>query len=285
MLNTLNPYLALEGVNGGTPCYYAGSPDASCTAPAGGDPGAVIANPYYGSKITGAQLKAQFPLTAFYPTYANYFPYGLQAGDASTIIPPNVFSGYLSWKHHKLQATLTGNLWEGQSYGAPVEIAGIDPRSCIANQGAIGVVPGSQLGDYQTCSSSIAIPNPYTGQFDGIGQYRDPWELNLGAQIGYDLSPRVHASLLLANILNRCFGGSKEPWTTAYPPNNVICAYDPNGGYVGNTPGAGYFYGNSPHDAVNGTAGYPKVFDQAYAPGANQISSPFQAYFQLQVRL
>jgi len=281
MKSTLDPFLSLEGVNGGSPCYNNGVGEA-CPATLGPND---IANPYYNSKITQAQIDAQFPLTGFYPTFANYFPYGLQAGDGSTIIPPNVFSGYLSFKHQKLQATLTGNLWEGQSYGAPVEVAGLDPRSCSFNQDAIGVVAGSANADYQTCSSSIAIPNPYTGKFDNVGQYRDPWEFNLGAQIGYDITPKVHASLLLANLYNRCFGGSKEPWTAAYAPNRVICGYYPNSTYLGNTPGAGYFYGSDPHDAVNGTTGYPKVFDQVYAPGSNQISSPFQAYFEVQVKL
>jgi hypothetical protein len=85
--------------------------------------------------------------------------------------------------------------------------------------------------------------------------------------------------------LNACFGGSAEPWTAAYPPNSVICAYTESPAFVGIQPGAGYFYGNSPHAAVNGTTGYPKVFDQAYEAGTFQISSPFQAYFQIHVRM
>ena len=148
-----------------------------------------------------------------------------------------------------------------------------------------GIVPGSQLADYQTCGSSIAIPNPYTGQFDGIGQYRNPWEFNLGAQISYEITPRVQATVALANILNACFGGSAEPWTAAYPPNCLICAYARKRPYVGIQPGAGYFYGSSPQSPANGTTGYPKVFDQAYDPGTFQISSPFQAYFQINVRM
>jgi hypothetical protein len=104
-------------------------------------------------------------------------------------------------------------------------------------------------------------------------------------QIGYDVAPNVHATLLMANIYNQCFGGSAEPWTKAYAPNRFICAYTPNPGYIGITPGEGYFYGSSPHDPVNGTAGYPAIFDQAYAPGTNQIAAPFQAYFELSVRI
>ena len=133
---------------------------------------------------------------------------------------------------------------------------------------------------------------PGDGKFDGIAQYREPWEFNLGAQIGYDITPRIHATAQLANIYTQCFGGSAEPWTAAYAPNSVICGYFPNTSYLNwspgekyNTAGSGYFYGNSPHQAVNGTTGYPKLFDQAYVPGTSQIASPFQVFVTVQVRL
>jgi hypothetical protein len=285
LLNALKPFVSLEKVNGGSPCYHFGNP-INCSARQ------AVYNPYYNFRFTNAQLASEFPLTAFYPTYANYFPNGLNEGDGSTIIPPNVLAGFVSYKHNRFQITATGNLWEGTQYGSPAEFAGFDPRSCIRNQGQLGIVPGSKYGDYQTCYSEISIPNPVTGTFDNIGQYREPWEFNLGAQIGYDITPRIHATAMFANIMTACFGGSSEPWTAAYPPNGVICGYYPNTSYLGwspgeayNTAGAGYFYGNSPHESVNGTAGYPKIFDQAYAPSTSQIASPFQVYVTVDVRL
>ncbi|HEY1681833.1 MAG TPA: TonB-dependent receptor [Candidatus Tumulicola sp.] len=285
LLSALKPFVSLEKINGGAQCYANGKPENCKKSDA-------VYNPYYKFTYTNAELASQYPLTAFYPTYANYFPDGLNDGDGSTIIPPNVFAGFLSYKHNRFQITATGNLWEGTQYGSPAEFAGYDPRSCIYNQGQLGIVPGSKYGDYQTCASEISIPNPVTGKFDGIAQYREPWEFNLGAQIGYDITPRIHASAMFANIMTACFGGSAEPWTAAYPPNGVICGYYPNSEYLGwspgeayNTAGAGYFYGNSPHQSVNGTAGYPKIFDQAYAPSTSQIASPFQVYMTVQVRL
>lgn len=300
MLNALKPFTSLEKINGGSPCYYQGVGLPSCTKAVkiGSQvvpPSAFVYNPYYGFTYTDAGLAAQYPLDGFYPAYANFFP-GVYAatslGDASTIIPPNVFAGFLSYKHDKLQVTLSGNLWEGTQYGSPVDVQGFDPRSCLANQGQIGVVPGSQNGDYQTCSLNIAIPNPTTAKFSSVGEFRNPWDLNLGAQISYDINPRVKATVQFANILNACFGGSVEPWTTAYPPNNIDCAYTYNLSYDGwspgekyNTAGAGYFYGSNPHASVNGTVPYPKVFDQAYAPGTFQIASPLQVYFNVNVRI
>jgi len=68
----------------------------------------------------------------------------------------------------------------------------------------------------------------------------EPWQLNMGMQFGYDVTPRVHVVATLANILNQCFGGTPMPWTAAYKPNNIDCAYAPNGFYyVGGQPGAG----------------------------------------------
>lgn len=289
MVSGMKNFYGLTKNGGGSQCYDGGAP-ADCAT----DPKAV-ANPYYNllSQYTSfSQLASQFPTDGYYPTYANIFPYGLQAGDASTALSPNIVTGFISYKHNRLATALTGQLLQGTQYGAPLEIAGLDPRSCTSNQGNSGIVPGSQLADYQTCGGSVAIPNPTTGNFDGVGAYREPWEINLGAQISYDISSRVRATVSLANILTRCFGGSSTSWSAAYPPNNLVCGYFPNAGFLGwtpgeayNTAGAGYYYGNSPHDTVNGTAGYPKVFDQVYAPGQVQIASPFQASFQLDIKM
>jgi len=297
LLQALQPLESLERINGGSPCYYQGTgvPNCDKTAVVNGQrisPSKFIYNPYYDFTYTAAGLASEYPLTGYYPLYNGFFPNGLQGGDSSTIIPPNVFAGFLSYKHDKFQGTMTVNLWEGTQYGGPTDVAGIDPRSCVANQGQIGVVRGSQDGDYQTCPSAIAIPDPVTGQLATIGEYRNPWDLNLGAQLSYAITPRVRASVLLANIFNRCFGGSSEEWTAAFPPNSVICSYGYNQTYLGwspaeayDTAGAGFFYGNSPHSSVNGTTGYPRQFDVPYSPQTYQIAAPLQAYFTVNVQL
>ena len=291
-LANLKNFYGLTKNGGGSPCYMPqGAPAKNCSNPA------AIVNPYYnllpGDK-SFAQLSSQFPIDGWYPTYYSTPPYGLQlpvAGNG-TNIAPNIFSAFVSYKHNKLQAALTGQLWQGTRYGNPTTILGLDPRSCFGNQGADGVLPGSHLADYQTCGGQVAIPNPFTGQFDGFGQYTNPWQLNLGAQIAYQVTPRITVTAALSNILNACFGGSAEPWTAAFPPNRVTCGYYPNFQYVAwspgevySTAGAGYFYGTSPHQAINGTTGYPKLFDQAYTPGGVQISAPFQLVVQANVKL
>ncbi len=44
--------------------------------------------------------------------------------------------------------------------------------------------------------------------------------------------------------------------------------------YIGNQPGAGFFYGASGHDPANGTAGYPGVFNQAVSTAVQRDPIP-----------
>lgn len=290
-VSNLKSFYGLTKNGGGAPCY---DPKTGPVKVCAKDARAII-NPYYDllpNDKTFAALASNFPVTGWYPVYASYFPYGLGGGDPFAEVSPNLFASFLSYKHNKFQGTLTANLWEGAQYGSPTDILGLDPRFCYWNQSIAAVMPGSQKADYQTCGARVAIPNPFTGQFEAIGAFREPWQLNLGFQFAYELSPRITLTVAIANIFNACFGGSAEPWTAAYPPNSLDCAYTPNASYLGwsrgeiwNTAGAGYFYGNNPHAAVNGTAGYPKLFDQAYAPGPVQVASPFQAFIQAHVKL
>ncbi len=53
---------------------------------------------------TFADLASQFPITGWYPIYANFLPYGLQAGDPTAAISHQSYSpAFISYKHNKLQ--------------------------------------------------------------------------------------------------------------------------------------------------------------------------------------
>jgi hypothetical protein len=279
----------VAGLGAAHACY---APD-SLKGLACSKPNAII-NPYYNliPNTSLAQLQSAYDVNGWYPTYANYFPSALGGvgNDIATAISPSVFNGYLTWKHNKFTAGLNGVLNEGSAYGSPVDIVGIDPTTCIGNQTAYGANPGSKLPDYQTCSGGVAIPNPTTGQFDGVGQYRNPWQFNLGMQFSYEFTNRISGTVILANVVNTCFGGSAQAWTAPYKPGNYVCGYATNGSYLdytagasNNIAGAGYYYGASPQAAVNGTAGYPNEFNQPYAPVIGAL--PFQAYFALNLKL
>jgi hypothetical protein len=296
-IDVINSYItafnALTKAGGGSPWYCANGQGPNGTnAPSAhgacGGHATPIANPYYNTPLQGTLDR-----NGWYDTYANNPPDSSPDTVTSAALSPNIFAGYLNYKHDKFTATLNGILNEGTTYGSPMVVIGLDPRTCGVNQSGVAGIgtPYKGYANYQFCpasnfvaSGNLAIPNPQTGTFDGLGQYREPWQLNMGVQLGYDVSQRIHLTATLANVVNACFGGSATNWTTAYKPNGIVCAYAPNGfSYIGNQPGGGFFLGASGHDAVNGTRGYPAVFNQPYQPLYNSI--PFQAYFQAQVKL
>jgi hypothetical protein len=289
--NYINGFNKLTKAGGGSPwyCTNAKGPNGSNGPSANGQCGpgqAPIANPYYSEGPQGLLDR-----NGWYDTYPNEPPQATP-DEGLSAISPNVFAGFLNYKHDKFTATVNAILNEGTSYGSPLSIIGLDPRTCSGNQSGIaGNSKYAGYADFQTCgpstfvaSGNLAIPDPQTGTFDNVGQFREPWQLNMGLQFGYDVTPRIHLTATLANVLNTCFGGSAESWTAKYNPNNIVCAYAGNGQtYIGNQPGAGFFYGASGHDPANGTAGYPGVFNSQYQPLFGAL--PFQVYFNAQIRL
>ena len=301
-IDVLNDYIkafnGLTQAGGGAPCYdpnaqtqLGNAPDPSCAATS-------IKNPYY-----GFAPQATLNRNGFYATYQN-----APVGDAPdfagpTAIAPHFFSGWLQWKKNKLSIAPNFVLAQGGSYGGPTDVIGLDPRTCAANQGTTGAVPAAspyaQYADFFQCgatiataSGNLAVPNPYNGNnFSSLGQYKEPWQLNVGAQLRYQFSPKVSGVMTVANIFNRCFGGTKTPWQAAFPANNYDCGwtnFTTATSWAGGTgsaavPGEGFFYGASPTDPANGTVALPKAL--LYPYGAFNGGLPIQAYFQLDIKL
>ena len=294
--NYIGVFNGLTKSGGGSPWYCTngqgpnGTNGPAASGSACGNGKNAIQNPYY-----GMASQPTLDRNGWYDVYANNPPQSSPDTVTSTAINPNVFAGYLNYKHDKFSATINAILNEGNTYGSPLVDVGLDPRNCLQNQGhtipGIKGTPYSGSANYQYCQASsfapsgyLAIPNPQTGSFDGLGSYREPWQLNMGLQFGYDVNPRIHLTATLANVVNTCFGGTTTPWSSAYKANNVVCAYAPNGyQYLGNTPGAGFFYGNSPSNPANGVGGYPAAFNQSYQPLYGAL--PFQVYFNAQIKL
>jgi hypothetical protein len=57
------------------------------------------------------------------------------------------------------------------------------------------------------------IPNQSTGTFDGIGAFAAPSQILLNFQLSYEATKNFTLTANFANIVNTCFGGSKEPFT------------------------------------------------------------------------
>jgi hypothetical protein len=310
---TVDQFNALTAVGNragqtGAPCYVPNPGGLNAAAPAGyctptgganntpaltaaGAAAGAIVNPYYNMSPAG-----YFNEGAPYPVYQT-FP-SANGADGSvdigqTIAEPHAFSGFLNYRHDRFTAALAGTATIGNPsangfarYGSPYDVIGQDPRTCYQNQQTAGIASAQNpgLANWASCEASIGqygalyIPNPQTGHFDGFGEFRAPWLVNLNLQFGYDFSKRVHANLVLANVLTRCFGGSKTPWSTAYPANGQVCTYLPNPGYVSN-----FYNGSGPLDAAANGIASPAQNLQSF--GAVGSALPFQAFFQLQLKL
>ncbi|MEO6912734.1 MAG: TonB-dependent receptor, partial [Candidatus Baltobacteraceae bacterium] len=284
-INPVDPYNqdianfnALTQAGGGSPCYDPTNSGAPATCATSTD----VRNPYYG-------MSPQ-PLLDKYGWY--------DTGLASPYISPNTLAVVLNYRHAKLSITPALTLNEGATYGAPSDILGIDPRTCGQNNATAGIATTGTdpfRADYTNCGSaetnsgtsvgSLFIPNPGTGTFDTFGQYRQPWQFNLGLQVSYDISPKVTANVTVANLVNRCFGGSSTPWSAMYAPSQTVCGYFTNSFYISN-----FYNGASPNDTgANGVALNP-FFTQPFVPSYGDANSfntplPLQVYFQLQVKL
>ena len=310
--NTIDQFNALTSAGSragqtGAPCYVGGAPAPAgmCTPSGGanntpaltaagaayvdGNGNQVVINPYY-----NMHAQSYYDEGGVYPVYQN-FPgingaTGLPDPDQS-IVEPHAFSGFVNWKKDRFSVGLAGTMAIGapgargfSNYGNPYTAVGVDPRSCSNNQTNVPTAPNPGQPNWISCGPSLGqygslyIPNPQTGQFDGIGAFRQPWLLNLNAQMSYALSKDVRATVVLANLFNRCFGGSNTPWSSAFPAGARSCGYTPNANYVSN-----FYNGSSPNDvAANGVGSY-RVNQQSYAPF--YPFSPFQATLQLQVKL
>ncbi|HEY1977166.1 MAG TPA: TonB-dependent receptor [Candidatus Baltobacteraceae bacterium] len=269
-IQDIQEFNALTKKGGGAPCY---TPDRTGTA-APGCPSTSIRNPYY--------AMAPQPLLdphAWYTTGLDY-PY----------LSPNTFSLVLNYRHGKFAFTPAMSLQEGTTYGNPSDVQGMDPRSCYSNQRTSGVPSSTPLNaDYTSCSHALTsdgttpgklyIPNPQTGTFDQFGQFQQPWQFNLGAQLSYDVSPRITTKFIVTNILNTCFGGSSTPWTKAYPPGGFTCAYTYNKFY---NNGNNFNEGTSAYDLrANGVAENP-YFANSFVPS---YGDPFSGNYPLALNM
>ncbi len=306
--NTIVP----TATNPGTPSPGTTNP-ASCAALA--TPGTPVTNPYYNSPTQGL-----LNTSGWYPAGNQGLSPTSNPGTAYFDVPWN-FSWLLNWRKQKFAATFSMSLAAGAGYGGPLDVIGVDPRTCGANSSSTtrtvfnpntgaptvipvtpitGLSPGTDpfkcdaltaVGTLSNAAGQLYIPNPQTGSFASPGQYRNPWLAvgNLG--FTYDFSRRISASVTLANLFHTCFGGTSTPWTKAYGPSPNVCNYEPAGPVTTGEYVSNFYNGTSPNDvAANGVA--PRAWQlQSYLPfqgfggAAGFIPSPFNAFFQVTVKV
>jgi hypothetical protein len=246
------------------PCYTtAGAPVYHCTA-------ADVANPYWNDPQPLID-----PSTAF-PTYST-FPGGI-GSSAFAYGAPYVATMVLNYKHDKFAITPSFQFSGGAKYGYPQSTPGIDPVTCTGTLPIAGGNGGSRY-DANTCAELGAVPNTFTGTFDGLGAFTQPNNFIFSLQASYDVSRRVSLTGVLANIVNTCWGGTPEPWT--YGDHNV-CSY-------------GLVAGGSvePVGNIYNPAGYGGSIQQPfrkYPYGAlfgpeNFVKNPFNFYLTAKIKI
>ncbi|HKU82021.1 MAG TPA: TonB-dependent receptor, partial [Candidatus Tumulicola sp.] len=260
------------------PCYtQSGTADPSC---ARGD----IANPYWNS-----------PAFSLYDPSASYLPYSTFPGPIGSGVNaynyPYVATLILNYKHDKFSITPSLQYSAGNRYGAPLTTPGIDPAAggCTPLGGSVGGDPrypygasgGAPYNAHACLSDGLSIPDPYTGQFDALGAFREPAQLLGHLRIGYEISPRVNLTVTLANLLQTCFGGQTTGFT--YLQGSNVCNYTNLTGGP-STPPVGNAY--NPHDNVQTFLRYPyEPYFGTYNDLSSSLAQPFNAYFNLQVKL
>jgi len=278
-----------------TPCYTtSGVPDAGCAMGS-------IANPYWNA-----------PVQDLFDPNGRYLPFTILPNGFNSSVNsfsvPNAGTLVLNWKHDKLAITPALQYFGEGFYGAPLQNPGVDPATnlipgngfsgsltdggCTGGLAASSSDPRYPYGfpavgtggvpyDATTCQSNILIPDPYTGKFDNLGTFRSPQQLLGSLQISYEATPRITYVASVNNLLDTCWGGSKQPWTVV-AGNKACWYYVPGAGVV---PSTGNFY--NPDSTPQTFVRYPYepqfVSGGALAPGG--AIAPLEAYFEIKVKL
>ncbi len=277
--NDIDAFNKLTQAGGGSPCYVAGAATSNC-AQAG-----AFANPYYNTPLQG-----HVPANGL-PTY-DLLP-GPVGASADAYGAPYFATLVLNYKHDRWAVTPSLQLQAGARYGSPEANMGVDPASCSALAGSNSGndprynVSGSGWGgangvpgyDATSCTNQIAIPNVLSKHFDGMGEFVQPTQLVGNLQISYEASPKVTLVGTFANVLNTCFGGSKEAWTMK---NGNICSYGLVYGGLVNPVGNVF----NPGDAIQGGIAYPyQAALGAVNVDGNSTKTPFNFYLDARIKL
>ncbi len=253
-------YNALTSAGGGSPCYNASGTGVGLTG--GACAAGTTPNPYYNQPLQPGLDRNQY-----------YSPYdvlpaaasGLFAvGSSNSYEVPYTMTAILQYRKNGLRIVPTVQYDSGFRYGSPFAWQGYDPSQCGGSADTASCVAAGGV---------IFRPNPYTGRYDSLGEFKSPGTLTLSAQIAKDFSKRLTGTLILTNLYRHCFtrgyaweqGGSQS------------CTYGVNGAYVAGGP----YLGNGTQPGTT----YARIQSDpfGYAPGG--FGNPFSAYASLQLKL
>jgi len=265
------------------PCYsYAGTnpTNSSLGNPASFTPGTTtcpagtVTNPYWNNPVQNTLDR-----NAYYPTY-DVIP-GPVAGTNGYWVP-HIASLILNYRRDKFAITPALTYSSGAEYGAPTVWPGYMPESCAAPAPAWTAAHGT-AADPASCNDNgqslpLFIPDPFSGKYDTLGQYKEPWRLSMSLGLSYDISPKMTARVNLINLVDTC-GQRGYAWDN---PN--VCVYGalPSGFMYP----AGNFYANSLQTDPPPQMRFPYSFWLNNAnTGFVGVRVPMQVTFDLQFKL
>ena len=259
------------------PCYAAGAADPTCSA------AGTVANPYW-----NAPVQQLLNPNANYPTF-DTFPGGVATGGYTTFGAPYVATLLVQWKHGPLAVTPALQFFAGQRYGVPLSTPGVAPDTCGApltgtlagDPRYVYGAPGGSPYNAANCSNIgasgvlLAIPNPFTKAFDGVGAFVEPANVLLHTQVSYDVNKRITLVANLANIVDRCFGGTKVAWAVAN-----TCSY-------GATYGSGAILpvGNQYNPGAHIQPFLATPYDAFIDLNGPQLQQPFAVYVEARIKI
>jgi hypothetical protein len=258
---------ATQGGGAASACYNAAGAGVPCATPG------AIANPYWNAPVQPlVDPNANFGTFSLFP--------GGQPGSGGYVTygAPYVLTLVTQYKHGPLAITPALQFSGGQRYGVPLSTWGIAPDQCGAplpggtagdpryHYGAVGGAPF----DATNCAQAIAIPDMFTNRFDGVAGFVSPNQILLHTQVTYDVNKRVTLVGNFANIVNRCWGGTKVPFAV-----NQTCVY-------GAPPQAGGGNNNIGNAFNPGWNLQPQVVTP-YFP--TFPSFPFNMYFEARIKI
>ena len=240
--------------------------------------GKTITNPYYCTTVSAScayAAQAPFDKNAYYTTY-DVIPGPFSAENGYET--PFVGSLVLQWKQKRWAITPTVAFSSGAKYGAPLAWPGYDPSSGACTPlGATTNADAASCGSNSVTGLPLFIPDVYTGKFDNLGDFKQPWRVQVSLSGAYDISSRLTAHMSLVNLVDHC-GQRGYAWDQ---PN--VCVYGalPSGIFAP----AGNFYPNS-----NGPAPVQMKYPYTFLLNNNNTgfvgtTLPMQVTFDLQIKL
>lgn len=186
VIDNMNAYIQLY--NSYTSGCIGASPSSNPTSRCG-----VFGDQTSGSPYINAKAQPLFDRNAWYAPY-DLIPVPWAAGNGYEV--PSTATLLVNYKHGALTVTPSFVYSSGSDYGSPLswndDITGLEHPST-------GTIFPNQLA-----GNPLMIPDPYTGKFDGFGDFKQPSRYTLNMAFGYQMGPNTHALLSVANIIDRC---------------------------------------------------------------------------------